>query len=640
MGPTTANRRHINTRIATKLGMAALLFFFAAVLCLAQDIPIGAPFVCNGEHIYIEGCNIRDTSDTSTCMVAHPDHLTPSGLNTYTSMTRADLKKLLPTCKQPTPQQLAAAQAFQKKQHDLYNANVEKTNEQMKAATQPAAYGQPVKPKTPEERQMARCITSGRLPASCTGNSLMGAFTQMIGQVLPSVAKEPPPGPKMAGVFQGAGNWRIDFLDQGVLVNCSSLAPDQHNYTLDFKGEHPTIIIDTTPKPLVLTMRPDGTIVGPGPFTINGVVVSGYTNPTSSYGTVYKDAYGNKYDSLGNRIYGDPNNIPGHATFSPKTATCPALNLSSKGAGVGVETMQTDMLKTMFGGDKGPPTPPGIRMQGIFAASTGFSVQFFPESVILGCGPDAARAYPYTVTAGGGRALIEVAASDHPLKLAMKPDGSLDPGATGPYQVHGRVVTGQDANDDFTFAPFEQTCNLAVLTPSKTIPMSGGTAGTITASASGSAAPSNGGGTLSTPAAPLGNAALAIVSGFPTQQGSPNPLAGHPYVLLRNSYAEVLAQAGVTVPAGMSPYKYVGMACGNRTPDCPKIMDAIKANAASAARADANGSATFPGVPPGTYYLMISTRFNNQALVWGQAVQLKPGQNSMTLNPGNATPVN
>ena len=28
---------------------------------------------------------------------------------------------------------------------------------------------------------------------------------------------------------------------------------------------------------------------------------------------------------------------------------------------------------------------------------------------------------------------------------------------------------------------------------------------------------------------------------------------------------------------------------------------------------------TFPGVAPGTYYLMISTRYNNQALVWGQA---------------------
>ena len=64
----------------------------------------------------------------------------------------------------------------------------------------------------------------------------------------------------------------------------------------------------------------------------------------------------------------------------------------------------------MFGGDKGPPTPTGIRMQGIYAASTGFSVQFFPESAILGCGPDAARAYPYPVVAGPADGLISIKA--------------------------------------------------------------------------------------------------------------------------------------------------------------------------------------------------------------------------------------
>ncbi|WP_433967275.1 hypothetical protein [Tunturiibacter gelidiferens] len=84
--------------------------------------------------------------------------------------------------------------------------------------------------------------------------------------------------------------------------------------------------------------------------------------------------------------------------------------------------MQTNLLKSMFNdGDKGPPTPPGIRMHGIFAASTGFSAQFFPESVILGCGPDSARAYPYTVVADGTPAVIRVAASDHPLPSPSAP---------------------------------------------------------------------------------------------------------------------------------------------------------------------------------------------------------------------------
>jgi len=627
-------------------------FAFTAIFALlstaassAQDLQKNVVYVCNGERLVIDSCNMRDLSDTSTCMVGHPDTVLANGLMKYTYETRGALKKLLPTCKQPSAEQIAHAKAFEKKQNDLYEANVKKATEANSppAATNPqpaAANASLVRPpRTPEERAIRRCVSSGRLVATCTGNAMLGAFGQMLSSVLPSATKEPPPGPEMAGVFQGAGNWRLDFIDGGVLVNCSTLSPNQQSYTLEFKNGRTVLIIDTTPKPLVLTFRPDGTIVGPGPVTIDGVVAAGYVSGAAGTNAQYKDQFGNLYDAAGNRVPGNDN--AGHTTFSPRRATCPALNLTSKGAGVGVQTMQTDLLKSMFNdGDKGPPTPPGIRMRGIFAASTGFSVQFFPESVILGCGPDAARAYPYTVVADGARAQVKIDAPDHPLTLAFQPDGSLDAGS-GPYQVHGRIVTGQNDDGDFTFAPMELTCNLGILAPSKQIPAVGGSAATMVASAGTSTAGSaNGGGTLSTPAAPLGNATLSIVSGFPAQPGVPNPLAGRPYVLLRDSYANALAKGGVSVPPGVSPYKYVATACASRTPDCQKIMDAVKADAASAVRADANGSGTFPGVPPGSYYLMISARYNNQALIWGQAVQLKPGQNSLTLDPTNATPLN
>ena len=643
-----------------KLGIAMLL----GVSATAQDIKLNVTYVCNGERIYVENCNIRDLSDTSTCMVGHPDRPKHNGFMAYTYETRGTLKKLLPTCNQPTAKELAAADAFKKKQQALYDAQVAKANPQPNnqpnagRAPTPQGAGMPTPPKNAEERAMRRCVSSGRLPATCTGNSLLGAFGQMVAQVLPSVAKEPAPGPELAGVFEGAGNWRLDFIDGGVLVNCSFLSPDQHSYTIQFKNNRAFLTVDTTPKPLVLALGADGkTMAGPGPLQIDGVVATGSSSGGggSSYSGGYKDQYGTLltdsqaatsaspvYNSSGSRVYGPINAGAGsYTTFAHRQATCPALNLSTKGARVGVQTMQTDLLKSMFNdGDKGPPTPPGIRMHGIFAASTGFSVQFFPESVILGCGPDSARAYPYTVVADGTRMGVKIDAPDHPLTLAFRPDGSLDAGS-GPYQVHGRIVIGQDDNGDFTFAPLEQTCNLAVLAPSKTIPSGGGTGATMAASAgTPGTGPANGGGSLSTPAAPLGNATLSIVSGFPAQTGAPNPLAGRPYVLLRDSYANVLAKGGVSVPPGMSPYKYVGTACATRAPDCQKVMDAIKAAAASAVRADANGAGTFPGVAPGTYYFMISTRYNNQALVWGQAVQLKPGPNSITLDQSNASPIN
>jgi hypothetical protein len=159
-------------------------------------------------------------------------------------------------------------------------------------------------------------------------------------------------------------------------------------------------------------------------------------------------------------------------------------------------------------------------------------------------------------------------------------------------------------------------------------------AATMTASSGG------GGVGLSTPQAPLGNATLSIVSGLPAQAGTQNPLAGRPYILLRESYGDALAKGGVAVPAGVSPYKYAGVACGNKTPDCPKVSAAVQASAASAVRADANGSGTFPGVPPGTYYLMISAIVNQKPVVWGQAVQLKAGANSLKLDTQTAMPLN
>ena len=664
MNLSCANHRAEGTTHFLNLSIAAILVLLATTLATAQDKDLleGVTYICNGERMFIENCN-PNPSETASCMVGHPDHVLANGIMQYTNMTRGALKKLFPTCTQPSAKELTAVAAFKKKQQEIYAANVAKANPQASNqanAGRPQAQGagsqMPTPPKNADERAIRRCISSGRLPATCTGNSLLGAFSQMISQVLPGADKTAAPGPVMAGVFQGAGNWRLDFIDGGVLVNCSFLSPNQQGYTLDFKGGRTALVIDTTPKPLVLTLSANGTaITGPGPVTIDGVVASGTStsvpDPNASSG--YTDKYGmslsnqqaassSEVYSGGQRHYGPVASGTTYTNFAHKRVTCPALNLSSKGAGVGVQTMQTDLLKSMFNdGDKGPPTPSGIRMSGIFAASTGFSVQFFPESAILGCGPDAARAYPYSIQADGARVAVKIDAADHPLALAFKSDGSLDPDGSSPYQVHGRIVTGQNENGDFTFAPMEQACNLAVLTPAKAIPSGGGTAASAIASAgpggTGTAAAGN---SLSTPSAQLGSATLSIVSGFPPQPGVPNPLAAHPYTLLRDSVANIIAKTGIAVPPGTSPYKVLGLACGNHTPDCQKILDAVKASAVSAVRADANGSGTFPGVPPGTYYLMISTRFNNQALAWDHAVQLKPGPNSLALSQANATPVN
>jgi hypothetical protein len=398
MRPYWSNYRGENTRALLKLSIAMLLGLSAATLAAAQDKDLmqNVTYVCNGDHMFIESCS-NDHSDNGTCMVGHPDHVMANGLMQYTNMTRGALRKLFPTCTQPSAKELAAAAAFKKKQQEIYDANAAKANPQINNqpnANRPQAQGaglqqQPTPPKNAEERAMRRCVSSGRLPATCTGNSLLGAFSQMIGQVLPGADKVPAPGPTMAGVFEGPGHWRLDFIDGGVLVNCSFLSPNQEAYSLDFKGGRAVLTINTNPRPLVLTYHADNTITGPpGPVTIDGVVPGGYTagsstpghtetsqttthetvnqSQTGMYGQSQLTYQGNgQYDAATthtNGTYVPGTSTPGYTNFTPKRATCPAINLSTKGASVGIQTMQTDLLKGMLGGDKGPPTPPGIRM--------------------------------------------------------------------------------------------------------------------------------------------------------------------------------------------------------------------------------------------------------------------------------------
>lgn len=481
--------------------------FVLGCLASAQDITPGLTYVCNGERLRIDSCNMRDLSDNSTCMVDHLDHINANGIPTASYETRGNLKKLLPSCQQPTAQQTAAAKNRQQRIQATEDANLKKSEDAtlgfQKMPTR-AELIESMQPKDPAEREMNRCISAGRLPASCTGNALLGGFSKMITSMVPSVkdSSRPPAGPVMAGVYAGPGDWRLDFVDGGVLVNCSFLAPNEETYSLKFEPNRTALIINTTPKPLDLTFRADGTIVGPpGLVTIDGVVPGegsggSYTpehTETQTYTTtermnanqvphfdpnVQSQSAGGGFSDVTTThtsTTSTPGEYqPGYTTFVSKRTTCPAVNLTSRGTSGGIQTMQTDLLKTIAGGDKGPPTPPGIRMQGIYAAPTGFSVQFFPESVILGCGPLAARAYAYSVVAGPAGVMVKINAQDHPLTLAVRPDNTLDPGSSTPYQVHGRLLIGDAVSGQYNFVPNEQTCNLGRLAPSAKIPTTGG----------------------------------------------------------------------------------------------------------------------------------------------------------------------
>lgn len=493
-------------------------------------------------------------------------------------------------------------------------------------------------PPSPAERAQNRCIAAGRLPQTCLGNTLLGGLGQFVGQFIPAYAKQPEPGLVMAGVFQGQGNWRVDFLEQGVLVNCSFLSPNQEFYTVEVKNGHTLVTINTTPKPLVLTLTAEGNLVGPGPIVIDGVVPGGYVNGTDN--AMYQDTSGNRYDAAGNKAIA----TDGYTTFASKRTTCSAQNLSSKGAGEGVETMGKNLLNMALGGGNDAPVPAGLRVRGSYIAQTGFSLEFYPESVIVGCG-EPARAYPYEVLADGAESTIKIEDSEHPLLVKLKSDGSIDAGS-GSYLVHGRRIVGSNENGDYQFAPLEATCNLGRLvpgavgaTPANAAPTSasvGSAASNGTATASTSpGTPGSAGVQVTIAGAPTGSAVLSITSGLRSQPNSPNPLGTGLFVLMRDSVANLFSKAGIQVPAGSTAQLVQYNACSQHTPECQKMAQAFHGNVAAAVRPDALGKATFAGVPPGTYFVIASTTYNNQKIYWELRVDLKAGSNAATLDEQN-----
>jgi len=48
-----------------------LLCWLDSSLASADDTQTHVTYVCNGEHLFIENCNIRDLSDNSTCLAAY-----------------------------------------------------------------------------------------------------------------------------------------------------------------------------------------------------------------------------------------------------------------------------------------------------------------------------------------------------------------------------------------------------------------------------------------------------------------------------------------------------------------------------------------------------------------------------------------
>lgn len=133
---------------------------------------------------------------------------------------------------------------------------------------------------------------------------------------------------------------------------------------------------------------------------------------------------------------------------------------------------------------------------------------------------------------------------------------------------------------------------------------------------------------------------MSIASGLPPQPATENPFANRTLALLRDSLETALVRGGFNIPAGTQAFLAVLSTCKNAAPNCQTAVAAINADTATGAKIDATGKATFPGVAPGSYYVMGTAPVAGHPCFWGVIVNLKPGTNLLSLDQHNSKPLN
>jgi len=466
-----------------------------------------------------------------------------------------------------------------------------------------------------------RCLELGGSTLGCTGKGLTAGIMDLAG--FGTEAQESLMGPGRAGVVlkglykNPATVTALNFDEASVSINgCGKLADDAHNYSLEKRSGLLRITIDNEPNPIVLTMRPDGGLVGPGLIDIKGRIIVGYFTKTHyengiPTGTTSTPDY---RPAMGRCVIGSLAKPP-----DPKPAPSAAQS-ASDGSPVGE---LTGVLGS-FVPDAGEV---GLRMTGKYGGGT-LLLDFSGNSLVLDCGQAHVR-QPYTVENSSNALLIHVQNSGGPFTLAVQPDNSLR--GTGSTTINGRLVTGMKG-DNVTFAPHSETCDVATFRPK-----TGATSTTSVATAA--PAPTTAAPATSTPAAAAGGAGikLTIISSFPS---GANPLAGAGVALMSERFDTLLRKVGAPIAADVTPGKALQAYAANCLPprSCPAYATAmhpyyvVKGNFDSAGRV----VLTAP-VPTGTYYVFSSAKApNGGALVWDVPIELRVGENTLTLTAGNA----
>lgn len=502
--------------------------------------------------------------------------------------------------------------------------------------------------------KMRRCLELGGTLDGCEG---LGAMTGMASLLLPGSGNDdsnaPPPlnGVVLAGTYHSRSELPSLAFGAGtvILQDCGTLIPEDHSYTVRKSGSNLQLVLSNEPAPIVVTMHPDGSLTGPGSILVKGRIITGYTTTTSQVMVNGAPAAAQGYYCNGPCT--SSSSLPNYA---PKIERCtigsmtlvPPKPVTAPKTGIGF----LDAISTSA------PLIPGFRITGQYVASSGLSLEFANDSVILDCGKAHVK-MPYTVENSPTQFVVHVQNAGGAFLLGVAPDNSLR--GSGSTTVNGRLVTAIHG-ENVSFGPHSETCTVGSLVPR-------GKRNTMLASSAPMpAAPSSYPNTAAGPnpasapapaqdAAPVGaSLANAGISDAPSGASAhlrvllasnftgPNPLAGQAVFVARKPMDQILRELGVSIPANATPaqaMKALQTLC-HSPQGCKAAIQGLPSYYVTTARLDAAGKATLNATAAtGQYYFFAITPAGKGSLMWDIPAALVAGDNPVTFTQANSESV-
>jgi hypothetical protein len=327
--------------------------------------------------------------------------------------------------------------------------------------------------------------------------------------------------------------------------------------------------------------------------------------------------------------------------YAPKVERCtigtmafmPAKHVATAKTGIGF----VDALSTSA------PLATGFRMTGRYSDTSGLTLEFDNDAVILDCGKAHAKS-PYTVDNTSSGFVVHIQNAGGAFLLGVAPDNTLR--GAGSSTVNGKLVSSI-RGENVSFTPHSESCNVgtfAARSKRNTMLATGGpipaapaysSPAQVVPSAIASAGPPI---TTAASASQLSDLRVLLGSSF----SGTNLLAGQTVFVMRKPIADVLRELGVSVPANATAgqaMKALQTLC-HSPQGCSSVIQGMHTYYVTTRKLDTSGSAMLSGrAEPGTYYLFAIVPNSGGSLVWDIPANLVAGENKVILTAKNAEEV-